>query len=251
MTMVCVPGGSFQMGSEEGPDNEQPVHTVTLDACWLDQTEVTNAQYAAFLNARGNQSEGGATWLDISDEDSLIAGTEGNYQPVEGYADHPVIEVSWYGAQAYCQWAGGQLPSEAQWEYAARGPEALVYPWGNDWREAVANCTEDDCKDGYETTAPVGSFPEGASWVGAQDMAGNVWEWVADWYAEDYYSQAPENNPPGPTEGQHKVLRGGAWNSDTDNVRSADRSRVEPSITNYYVGFRCLLPQPLTTRRER
>jgi formylglycine-generating enzyme required for sulfatase activity len=126
-----------------------------------------------------------------------------------------------------------------------------VYPWGNDWRETIANCEEDDCKDGYETTAPVGSFPEGASWVGAQDMAGNVWEWVADWYAEDYYSQAPENNPPGPTEGQHKVLRGGAWYYYTNDLRSANRDGSGPSLTYFNYGFRCLLPQPLTTRRER
>jgi formylglycine-generating enzyme required for sulfatase activity len=226
MTMVCVPGGSFQMGSEEGHDDEQPVHTVTLDAFWLDQTEVTNAQYQQCVAAGHCEA-------------SSHAGTSmfnGDAYPVEG--------VSWHDAVDYCSWAGGQLPSEAQWEYAARGPEALVYPWGNDWREAVANCDEDDCKDGYETTAPVGSFPEGASWVGAQDMAGNVWEWVADWYAEDYYSQAPENNPPGPTEGQSKALRGGAWLYDTNYLRSASRVRDTPSNAYYDFGFRCLLPQP-------
>ncbi len=120
MVMVYVPGGTFQMGSDEDDSNEQPVHTVTLDAFWIDQTEVTNAQFAAFLNDQGNQTERGVTWLELESDYSLIEQTGDEYQPKSSYADHPVLEVSWYGANAYCQWAGVQLPTEAQWEYAAR-----------------------------------------------------------------------------------------------------------------------------------
>ena len=131
MVMVYVPAGEFEMGSTEGDSHEQPVHTVVLDAFWIDRTEVMNAQFAHFLNEEGNQREGGVMWLDLDDEACLIASSGGEFEPKTGYGGHPVIEVSWYGAQAYCDWAGARLPTEAEWEYAARGPEASVYPWGD------------------------------------------------------------------------------------------------------------------------
>ena len=126
MTMVYVPSGTFQMGSDEGDSDEQPVHAVTLDSFWIDQTEGPNAQYAMVLNNRGNQTEDGVTWLDVKDENCLVEQSEGEFQPKSNYADHPVIEVSWYGAAAYCEWTGGRLPTEAEWEYAARGEQSFV-----------------------------------------------------------------------------------------------------------------------------
>jgi formylglycine-generating enzyme required for sulfatase activity len=120
--MVYVPAGEFEMGSTEGDSDEQPVHDVTLDGFWIDKHEVTNAQFAAFLNEKGNQEEGGTTWLELDSDDCLIEKSGEEFRPKSGYADHPVVEVSWYGAKAYAKWVGGQLPSEAEWEYAARGP---------------------------------------------------------------------------------------------------------------------------------
>jgi len=237
MVMVYVPGGTFQMGSTDGGDDEKPVHAVTLDSFWIDQYEVTNEQFAAFLNEQGNQTEGGATWLDLEDEDCLIEGEGGEYRPKSGYQDHPVIEVSWYGAQAYCEWAGGRLPTEAEWEYAARGPDGNTYLWGEAFECSRGNFYGESC-DGYERTAPVGSFEDGASWCGALDMAGNVWEWVVDWYGE--YLSTAQKNPTGPEAGDYKVLRGGSWVTSPISVRSANRYGDIPDVRFGGVGFRCV-----------
>jgi serine/threonine-protein kinase len=249
LDMVHVPAGEFTMGSDEYSD-EQPVHTVYLDGFYIDETEVTNAQFAQFLNEQGNQEEGGVTWLDIGDEDCLISQSGGQYQPKSGYSDHPVIEVSWYGANAYCQWAGKRLPTEAEWEKAARGTDGRTYPWGNDFDCHKGNFDDEqeiddyvvsggpNC-DGYVRTAPVGSYSDGASFYGALDMAGNVWEWVADWYDSGYYAVSPENNPKGPASGDGRVIRGGSWDYDAAFVRAAYRLRNFPGNTNYDVGFRC------------
>jgi serine/threonine-protein kinase len=250
MTLVYVPAGEFKMGSTDGDDDEQPVHTVALDAFWLDQTEVTNAQYAAFLNAQGNSEEGGVTWLDVEDSDCLIEQRGSRYQPLAGYETHPVIEVSWYGAAAYCEWVGGRLPTEAEWEYAARGPKNLVYPWGNAFECAKGNFDDETVQDsyvvpggagcdGYAMTSPVGSFPEGRSWVHVYDLSGNVWEWVADWYWADYYVQSLRENPQGPTSGDYRVLRGGSWNLYERNVCGTNRHRNAPTDTYGSRGFRC------------
>jgi formylglycine-generating enzyme required for sulfatase activity len=184
--MVYVPAGEFTMGSEEYSD-EQPVHTVYLDAFYIDKTEVTNTQFAQFLSEQGNQEEGGVTWLHIGDEDCLISQSRGQYQPKSGYSDHPVIEVSWYGARAYCEWLGKRLPTEAEWEKAARGADGLIYPWGNTFDGTKLNFADKNTNfdwsdsnwdDGYADTAPVGSYPDGASPYGALDMRvtfGNGW----------------------------------------------------------------------------
>jgi formylglycine-generating enzyme required for sulfatase activity len=235
MAMVYVPGGTFQMGSESGETPEQPVHDVTLGAFWIDRTEVTNAQFAAFLNDEGNQTEGGATWLDTEDENCLMEQSGGEFQPKGDYADHPVILVSWYGAAAYCEWAGARLPTEAEWEYAARGPEGHLYPWGDD----DPTCDLAQYSDCSGRTVPVGGLPDGASWCGALDMAGNVWEWVADRYSDTYYKRSPASNPKGPTFGAKRVVRGGGWFYYPSSVRSASRYRGDPGDSGDYVGFRC------------
>jgi formylglycine-generating enzyme required for sulfatase activity len=204
----------------------------------LDETEVTNEQYAAFLNDRGG-TKSEETWLGLQDEDCLIERAGGEYRAKSGYADHPVVEVSWHGAAAYCEWVGGRLPTEAEWEYAARGPEARRYPWGNSAPDCErANFWEgqDGCVGG---TTAVGSYPAGAAWCGAHDMAGNVWEWVADWFDEEYYRRAPSENPTGPLSGDSRVVRGGAWGFYPHDVRSADRGRDDPDITYETIGFRC------------
>ncbi|RLD03963.1 MAG: hypothetical protein DRI56_11795 [Chloroflexota bacterium] len=236
--MIYVPAGEFMMGSGEndpyGRDDEKPQHKVTLDAFWIDKYEVTNAQYTAFLNAQGNQEEGGRTWLEIESEYCLIEEVEGQYQAKEGYANHPVVEVSWYGARAYAEWVGGRLPTEAEWEYAARGPEGSIYPWSNQRPTCklaqYAGCSGD--------TISVGSLPDGANWVGAMDMAGNVWEWVNDWYGENYYSQSPSENPNGPTSGEDRVLRGGSFYGNAECMRCARRGGYYPDEGGSLIGFR-------------
>jgi len=236
MVMVYVPAGEFEMGSTQGASDEQPVHTVALDGFWIDRTEVTNAQLAAFLNERDNQTEGGVTWLDLEDENCMIERVGGKHRPQSGYADHPVIEVSWYGAKAYCEWAGGRLPTEAEWEHAARGPDGHTYPWGSD----APTCERAQFRECSGRTVPVGSRPGGASWCGALDMAGNVWEWVNDWYDSDYYGRSPSRNPAGPSSGERRVLRGGSWEVYlTSSIRSANRYRVIPRVTERNFGFRC------------
>lgn len=241
MTMVYVPAGAFEMGSTRGSSDERPVHTVALDAFWLDQTEVTNAQFAAFLNEHDNQPEGDLAWLNLRSTDGLIYQPGDKFRPKSGYADHPVIKVSWYGAAAYCEWVGGRLPTEAEWEYAARGPDSLIYPWGDALDCAKGNFSSNCDPDSDELTAPVGSFPEGKSWIGAYNLSGNVWEWVADWYAKDYYTRSPKENPTGPHKGEYRVLRGGSWYDEVGSARSASRVMSDPSYTGGYLGFRCVV----------
>ena len=216
MVMVYVPGGEFRMGSEDGENDERPVHTVALDAFWVDRTEVTNAQYQRCV-------EVGACAQSASADDSNFNGDA-----------YPVVSVSWNNAQSYCQWAGARLPTEAEWEYAVRGPDGWVYPWGNTVEEKKLNAGG---ADGYDYTAPVGSYQDGASWVGALDMAGNVWEWVADWYGP--YPSDRQVNPTGPESGSYRLLRGGSWYGTSDNTRGAYRDGINPGIGNIIIGFRC------------
>jgi serine/threonine-protein kinase len=230
MVMVYVPGGTFEMGSTEGDDDEQPVHEVTLDGFWLDQTEVTNAQYA-FCVADGDCEES-----DYADD----ADFNGD--------NYPVVGVSWHDATAYCEWAGARLPTEAEWEYAARGPEENIYPWGDEFDCSLGNFDDEteiddfvvpggEGCDGYVRTAPVGSFSDGASWCDALDMAGNVWEWVADWYGD--YPSDPQTNPTGPETGEYRLLRGGSWLSNPYYVRGATRGGSHPDPRYFSLGFRC------------
>ena len=227
MVMVYVPEGTFTMGSDKSDYYSYPAHNVFLDAYWIDQTEVTNAMYALC------ESAGACDPPNIIS--SYLRTFYGNLQ----YADYPVNYVSWNDAQVYCAWAGARLPSEAEWEKAARGADGRIYPWGNSsptcsllnyhpWKGS--HCV------GYTTA--VGSYSAGASPYGVLDMAGNVWEWVNDWYVSNYYSQSPKN-PTGPASGVYRVLRGGSWNYDEPEARSANRGKGVPDISNHDIGFRC------------
>lgn len=247
MVMVYVPAGRFVMGSAEGDADEQPRHEVTLTGAWMDRTEVTNAQFAAFLTDQGNRITEGTPWLDLTHDACRIvaeggeAGVDVVYRPEEGFASYPVVAVSWYGAAAYCGWIGGRLPTEAEWEYAARGATGLAYPWGQAFECALCNAADETC-DGYAEAAPVGNFPEGASWCGTVDLAGNVWEWVADWYDATYYQRSEFRDPPGPEEGTSRVVRGGSWRSDAKGVRGSSRFWHAPSYVEDSLGFRCVMP---------
>jgi len=230
MTMVYVPEGSFPMGREAGFSNETPAHKVSLAAFWIDSTEVTNEQYALCVKSGSCEP---AKFAD----DSLF--NDDNY---------PIVGVSWYAAEAYCDWADAQLPTEAEWEYAARGPEGLTFPWGNSFNEENANSCDTNCKngrrderndDGYGFTAPVGNYSSGKSWVGALDMSGNTAEWVKDWYDDAYYNNSPATNPQGPDSGEIKVQRGGGWNSTVSDSRSTSRDSASPDDGANNVGFRC------------
>jgi iron(II)-dependent oxidoreductase len=211
------------MGSEDGEDDESPVHTVYLDAYWIDKYEVTNAQYALCVQAGE---------CDVP--------SCGNYEDPQ-YADHPVVCVNWYDAQSYTEWVGGRLPTEAEWEKAARGGlEGQLYPWGNE----VPICTL-DAENGAKfrgcigETVEVGSFaPNG---YGLFDMAGNVWEWVSDWYDENYYSISPSENPQGPSGSIQRVLRGGSFRDNQNLARCAYRARLNPGGRFYFNGFRVVV----------
>lgn len=229
MVMVYVPEGSFTMGYSGGYGDEQPQHTVTLEAFWIDRTEVTNSAYAECVQA-------GACHLP----QRLTSNAIDNYYGNAKYADYPVIFVSWVNAQAYCTWAGLRLPSEAEWEKAARGTDGRLYPWGNNTPDkSLANFANN-----IEDVTRVGSYPDGASPYGVLDMAGNVWEWTADWYSQNYYSQSPDHNPPGPDTGTERILRGGSWNYDTPGIRSSYRLAKDPTFASSDTGLRCVRAAP-------
>ncbi|MBN1202382.1 MAG: SUMF1/EgtB/PvdO family nonheme iron enzyme [Anaerolineae bacterium] len=234
--MVLVPAGCFEMG-EDVEDNEQCFE----EPFWISRYEVTNAQYAAFLNAQGNQSEGGTTWLEADSDYVRIHQQGGTWAADAGYEDHPVVEVSWYGARAYSEWVGGRLPTEAEWEYAARGPDGWLYPWGNE-APTCEQANTSGCEGG---TAPVG--PEqrtgGASWVGALDMSGNVWEWTSTLY-QAYPYRADDGREDGDSDAS-RVVRGGAWFFNRDFARCVSRDLYHPASRNDHFGFRLVRPPSL------
>ena len=223
------------MGTNSGQPDEQPPHSVYLSPYWIDRTEDTNAMFAEFLNEMGNQSEGNATWISNPDRTDIIQVSGGAWSPASGYEKYPVVEVTWYGANAYCSWAGRRLPTEAEWEKAARGPAGKTLPWDGSLDCLYANYG--GCANGTKT---VGSYPKGESPYGALDMFGNVWEWVYDKYDTEYYRHSPLTNPIGPTSGKHHILRGAAWDTtDMERLRITFRYNRDPNMTGGSYGFRC------------
>jgi formylglycine-generating enzyme required for sulfatase activity len=260
MAIVYVPAGEFLMGSTDADpdaaDNEKPQHTVYLDAFWMDRTEVTVAQFRAFVQATGyrtlaEQRGYADAWVESAAAWQTVTGADWQHPfgPESSAEDsHPVVQVSWDDAAAYCTWAGGSLPSEGQWEKAARGTDGRIYPWGDGFDGTSVNFCDMHCQrastydDGYQFAAPVGSYPAGASPYGMLDMAGNVWEWTADRYAANYYAHSPAENPGGPETGRYRVLRGGSWNHSRDGMRTAFRLDSAPTNVVDNFGFRCVLP---------
>jgi formylglycine-generating enzyme required for sulfatase activity len=250
IAQVWVPAGSFTMGTDakaiaalekQSPPpwvtiefpSEMPAHDVTVSkGYWIDKTEVSNADFAAFVGAGGYTNEAlwsddGWVWLATKDAARLPIHCNGDV------AEQPRMCVTWYEAEAYARWRGGRLPTEAEWEYAARGPESTVYPYGDTFDGDKANVLNS------VSPKPVGSYPAGASWVGALDMSGNAMEWVSDWLAADYYATSPATDPTGPATGEKKVEKGGWWGSNEFVARAAYRHYEDlPTYADKHIGFR-------------
>lgn len=265
--MVLVPAGEFTMGTPEGTDglpDEHPERRVYVSAFRIGRTEVTNRSYAAFVAATGHR-------IPANANPSVTLWEK--HAPPPGTEDHPVVNVSWEDAFAYCRWAGARLPTEAEWEKAARGTDGRRYPWGNEWDIAKANSASYwagrtvDFQSGAEwdafwlkgdgariskekgikgevLTLPVGSLPDGVSPYGLLDMAGNAAEWVADWFNPNYYKEAPLSDPPGPARGAIKAMRGGSWLKPAVSLRTTDRDWGIMDSRPSGTGFRCAKDAP-------
>lgn len=229
MTLMYVPAGEFTMGSDTNSD-EQPVHQVYLESFWIDQTEVTVGMYILCVE------------MGVCNEPVYKSSfNRSSYYGNSRFDNYPVIFVDWDRAKTYCEWAERRLPTEAEWEKAARGTDGRTYPWGenidcsltNYWGSGNYNCVGD--------TNEVGKYPSGASTYGVLDMAGNVSEWVSDFYSDTYYQNSPLSNPLGPDSGEYRSLRGGSWLFGGGDVRSADRFVNDPTRSNSYFGFRCAM----------
>jgi formylglycine-generating enzyme len=275
MVLVHVPAAAFVMGSTYGDTAQQgdhkPPHAVTLDEYWMGKTEVTNAQFAAFVSATGYKTTAeisgtARAWMGIDWQDVAAADWQHPHGPatdINGKENHPVVHVSWDDAAAFCKWVTQvsgrvvRLPTEAEWERAARGAStpaaataatAYIYPWGDASpngsllnyadKNLNGNWADKSQDDGYTLTAPVGNYPKGASPYGALDMAGNVWEWTADWYDGGYYANSPLSNPTGPATGQVRVLRGGSFDNEPSFVITVLRYALPPLNRQDSIGFR-------------
>ncbi len=236
--MVFLPAGAFTMGSNDGQSDEQPVHTVTLSAFWIDRHEVTVDAYLSCVADLG-----------CVDPNGTFAGNTSCNYGAPGRGSHPVNCIDRAKASAYCSWASKRLPTEAEWEKAARGAlDSRTYPWG----EAEATCDYAVMYDplvsadfggcGADLTDAVGTKPAGLSTYGGFDMAGNVWEWVSDSYSATYYATSPSTNPTGPPPGGNGIVRGGSWFHDTTYQRVANRNSVGTSFSTPSTGFRCARP---------
>lgn len=232
--MVVVPAGSFPMGvpdgARDGGDDEYPRHDVFVDTFMIDTFEVTNGRYLEFVKSAGHrvpQNPRNPTrnlWQGESISDTLI--------------DRPVVNVDWFDAEAYCRWAGKRLPTEAEWEKAAKGTSDRRFPWG-DVEPTGKHLNYNQRWIGEKTLMPVGSYEAGKSPYGLYDMAGNVWEWVNDWYDARYYQKSPKKNPKGPETGTKKVIRGAGWQNEAPTVRIFTRVESDPMDRNESTGFRC------------
>ncbi len=225
MILLFVPASTFTMGSNVSDQvDEKPEHQVILDAFWIDKTEVTNKMYAKCVDAN-----------KCDPPKEIKSHTRLSYFRDPEFDSYPVVYVNWNMAKAYCEWAGRKLPTEAQWEKAARSTVARTYPWD----DAAPTDLLLNYANNVGDTTKVGSYPEGASIYGALDMAGNVWEWVNDWYDENYYRSSSLSNPLGPSSGQYRVLRGGSWDTTKNFIRTSKRYRYVSSNSDNTAGFRC------------
>ena len=234
--MVPIPAGPFTMGSDTGPDDERPSQQVELPAFAIDRTPVTNAQFAVFMNEVGAVNGRGERLFDVDDGDARIHPRMGRWVADAGFENHPVVEVSWFGARDYCAWAGKRLPTEAEWEKAARGTDGRRYPWG----DSAPDRSKAQFHAGWNQTAPVNSFPKGASPYSVLDLAGNAWEWVSSAYLRYPYSHSDgrEDLRPGPVRG----TRGGGHDSSAEELTTTHRGRnLSRNFRSghHNVGFRC------------
>jgi formylglycine-generating enzyme required for sulfatase activity len=282
--MVTIPRGWFFMGSNIAELNERPEHDVFLETFMIDKYGVSAKDFATFLNEKGNpddaffSSDKYSTIMVIPDADDKTAVTEGEgvrYMPRSGYENYPANNVSWFGADAYCRWKGKHLPTEAEWEKAARGDDKRIYPWGNSMPDDLkARYGQKWEEKGLAVMVPVDALPEGVSYYGVFNMAGNVWEWVSDWYRQNYCDFCsptsesdlaivatlidnnekplvadngsnrqipPMTSPQGPSIGSYKVLRGGSWfdSYGESEIRSGYRYWFDPVDRYFNIGFRC------------
>lgn len=235
--MVSVPAGPFTMGRDDGPADERPAHLVDVAQFAIERMPVTNAQFAEFLNATGRLTNGsGERLFDHDDADARIRRRQGKWAADPGYEDHPAVEMPWAGARDYCAWRGKRLPTEAEWEKAARGTDQRKYPWGNQRPDR----TRAQFGAAYNETVPVGRARAGASPHGALDMAGNVWEWVASAYRPYPYrsDDGREDRAAGPVRG----TRGGGHDSPAEEITTTQRGRNlsrNPASGHHNIGFRC------------
>ena len=258
--MVKVPPGNFSMGSDSGEPAERPIHDVTVSGFYLDRFEVTNAAFSEFVTATNHVTDperNGVGW-HWTGEWKQVKGADwrhphGPQSSIEGLGQHPVVQVSWRDAAAYCEWRRKRLPSEAEWERAARNAGGVPYAWGNAppvenalYRASSGSdrCCSADDGDGFLYTAPVGNFPSGRSPFGVDDMTGNVWEWVSDTYDESFYGRSPAADPMNTAPGKRKVIRGGGWGNNPWGLRTTLRHANTPESGLSMVGFRCAKSPP-------
>jgi len=248
--MILIEEGEFFMGSDRAGSetDEKPCRKVYLSSFWIDKYEVTNSQFCKFLNSKGASGNNGHVWIhtdDISGE-CRIKKINNTFVVIPGYENHPVTFVTWYGASAYAKWLGKRLPTEAEWEKAARGTDIRIFPWGSNW-DSGRCANKDNCSD--RKTKPVGSYQEGASPYGVMDMAGNVLEWCSDWYGYYTVMEEPVKNPHGPFAGVTKILRGGSWDDDYYYCRITFRGNYSPDNYDNDIGFRC--PTSALTKQSK